>query len=79
MTIAHRLETVMHYDKVLVLDKGTLAESGSPRELLENDTIFRSMIRENGPEFEKKMEILSRSLTELKKFLSKDEDDFCRH
>ena len=45
----------MHYDKVLVLDKGRLAESGSPRELLENDTIFRAMVRENGPEFESKM------------------------
>lgn len=39
---------------------------------------LKNVIEQN-TEFEKKMEILSRSLTELKKFLSKDEDDFCRH
>ena len=50
----------MHYDKVLVLDKGKLLESGSPLELLERDSSFRSLVRENGPEFEKKMVLLAR-------------------
>ena len=65
MTIAHRLETVMHYDKVLVLDNGKLAESGSPIELLQKKSIFRDMVRENGLKFEKQMLELAESSNRL--------------
>ncbi|KAL2269930.1 hypothetical protein VTJ83DRAFT_2114 [Remersonia thermophila] len=34
LVIAHRLSTVADFDKVLVLDKGRVAEFGTPRELL---------------------------------------------
>ncbi|CAB3257407.1 unnamed protein product [Arctia plantaginis] len=34
LTIAHRLNTVMDYDRVIVMDKGRVAESGHPFELL---------------------------------------------
>lgn len=34
ITVAHRLDTVLAYDKILVLDSGELAELGSPNELL---------------------------------------------
>lgn len=34
--IAHRLSTVMHSDKILVLKDGIIAEEGSPQELLNN-------------------------------------------
>jgi ABC-type multidrug transport system fused ATPase/permease subunit len=33
ITIAHRLETVMDYDTVVVMDKGRIIEAGRPREL----------------------------------------------
>ena len=36
LTIAHRLATVMDYDKILVLDKGHVSEFGHPRQLLDN-------------------------------------------
>ncbi|KAG6362037.1 hypothetical protein INS49_010266 [Diaporthe citri] len=35
LVIAHRLSTVADFDKILVLEKGRMAEMGSPRELLE--------------------------------------------
>ncbi|RVE50914.1 hypothetical protein evm_004481 [Chilo suppressalis] len=34
LTIAHRLNTVMDYDRVIVMDKGCVVESGHPYELL---------------------------------------------
>jgi len=47
LTIAHRLNTIMDYDKVLVLKDGELAEYDSPNNLLENkSTIFYSLCRD---------------------------------
>ena len=44
ITIAHRLQTIIDYDKVLVLDKGEVIEYGSPYELIRKDEgIFRGM------------------------------------
>ena len=49
VTIAHRLQTIIDYDHVLVLDKGRLAESNSPWELISNENgIFRSMCEMSG-------------------------------
>ncbi len=38
--IAHRLSTVMHSDKILVLKDGIIAEEGNPRELLNNEQSY---------------------------------------
>uniref|UniRef100_A0A0W0F1J3 Putative pleiotropic drug resistance ABC transporter n=1 Tax=Moniliophthora roreri TaxID=221103 RepID=A0A0W0F1J3_MONRR len=46
ITIAHRLKTVIDYDRILVLDDGEIAEFGSPRELLQKSGgLFREMCR----------------------------------
>jgi len=43
--IAHRLSTVKHADRVLVLDKGSLAEIGTHDELMaEKDGIYRKLV-----------------------------------
>uniref|UniRef100_A0A1I7UPW2 ABC-type glutathione-S-conjugate transporter n=1 Tax=Caenorhabditis tropicalis TaxID=1561998 RepID=A0A1I7UPW2_9PELO len=47
LTIAHRLNTVMDSDRLLVLDKGRVAEFDSPKQLLSNpDGIFYSMAKD---------------------------------
>lgn len=49
ITIAHRLQTIIDYDKVLVLDKGEVVEYDAPWELIskENGT-FRGMCEMSG-------------------------------
>jgi ABC-type multidrug transport system fused ATPase/permease subunit len=45
MTIAHRLNTIMDSDRVLVLDDGYVAEYDSPQRLLEKEGgLFKAMI-----------------------------------
>ncbi|KAJ3394478.1 hypothetical protein HDU92_006863 [Lobulomyces angularis] len=49
LTIAHRLNTIIDYDKVLVFEAGELVEIGSPSELLEKPSgIFLGMVEETG-------------------------------
>ncbi|KAL6915681.1 hypothetical protein FSST1_007176 [Fusarium sambucinum] len=48
IVIAHRLSTVADFDKVLVLDAGRMVEFGTPRELWENDGVFRGMCKRTG-------------------------------
>eukprot|EP00210_Caulerpa_lentillifera_P008090 g7724.t1 len=49
IAIAHRLHTIIDGDKVMVLDKGSLGEFGSPAELLDDPHgIFTSMVKETG-------------------------------
>ncbi|XP_041829100.1 ATP-binding cassette sub-family C member 3 isoform X5 [Melanotaenia boesemani] len=47
-TIAHRLNTIMDYTRVLVLDKGQIAEFDSPTNLISKRGIFYSMAKDAG-------------------------------
>ncbi|KAI1287112.1 ATP-binding cassette sub-family C member 3 [Halotydeus destructor] len=49
LTIAHRLNTILDYDRVLVMDKGTISEYDTPKILLDNTaSIFHSMAKDAG-------------------------------
>jgi ABC-type multidrug transport system fused ATPase/permease subunit len=50
LAVAHRLETVINYDKILVLGSGGVLEFGSPCELIANGGAFCSMIDDTGEE-----------------------------
>ncbi len=43
--IAHRISTLQHADKIIVLSQGRIAESGSHEQLLEQDGIYAHMYR----------------------------------
>jgi NHLM bacteriocin system ABC transporter ATP-binding protein len=45
VVIAHRLSTVMHADRIFVLDKGSLVESGSFDELMAHGGLFTQMAK----------------------------------
>ncbi|ETS83787.1 hypothetical protein PFICI_05663 [Pestalotiopsis fici W106-1] len=51
VTIAHRLKTIIDYDKVVVLSAGSVIETGSPRELYDAKGQFYDMMKHSG-EFE---------------------------
>ena len=47
--MAHRLRTVIDYDRLIVLDKGELAEFDTPLNLIQKEGgIFRSMCLNSG-------------------------------
>ncbi|XP_044275917.1 ATP-binding cassette sub-family C member 3 isoform X3 [Varanus komodoensis] len=48
LTIAHRLNTIMDYTRVLVLDKGTIAEFDTPSRLIASRGIFYGMAKDAG-------------------------------
>ncbi|NXX54719.1 MRP1 protein, partial [Scopus umbretta] len=48
LTIAHRLNTIMDYTRVLVLDRGEVVECGSPDHLLQERGVFYSMAKDSG-------------------------------
>ena len=43
--IAHRLSTVMHADRIVVLDSGAIVEVGNHKELLEKDGLYAKLIK----------------------------------
>lgn len=43
--IAHRLSTVERADRIIVIDKGSIAEQGSHKELLQNEGLYAKLVQ----------------------------------
>ena len=50
VTIAHRLNTIMDFDQIIVMDSGLAVEQGSPRQLVEKNGVFAELVNATGPE-----------------------------
>ena len=44
VVVAHRLKTIASFDKIVVMEKGSIAEQGSPQELFETGGLFYKMV-----------------------------------
>ncbi|KAH8708930.1 ATP-binding cassette transporter abc1 [Beauveria bassiana] len=45
VTVAHRLQTIMDYDRVVAMGSGTILEVGSPKHLLAKKGVFYDMVK----------------------------------
>lgn len=46
IAVAHRLDTILDFDTVYVLDQGKIVESGNPRSLLaRGESVFKNMYK----------------------------------
>jgi ABC-type multidrug transport system fused ATPase/permease subunit len=60
LTIAHRLNTIIYYDKILFLREGRILEYGSPKDLLKDrQSQFSQMVLENGEDYFKEMSVIA--------------------
>ena len=50
VTIAHRLPTIIDYDKVLVMDRGSVVEFDEPHTLLQRSSMFGELVDSTGKE-----------------------------
>ncbi len=49
--VAHRLSTVRHMDRILVIERGRLAEEGTHEELMARNGIYAEMFRKQGENY----------------------------
>ncbi|KAJ2641299.1 Transporter of the ATP-binding cassette (ABC) [Coemansia sp. RSA 1694] len=47
LTIAHRLDTIMSSDRIIVMEKGEIVEIGSPKELIASGGMFAELVKAN--------------------------------
>ena len=68
LTIAHRLETIIDFDMVLVMDRGAVQEQGAPDELIcRRDSAFARFVRNTGEENERRLSAAAREAASIRR------------
>jgi ABC-type multidrug transport system fused ATPase/permease subunit len=57
--IAHKLESVMKCDQIVVLDKGRVVEIDQPKALVDKESVFKALVQVGGLESGEKLEMLA--------------------
>ena len=74
LIIAHRLETIIDLDKILVMDDGKCVEYDTAATLLERDaSIFSSLVDATGPETSQKLRQTATAATARENKEAKDD------
>ncbi|XP_057667980.1 probable multidrug resistance-associated protein lethal(2)03659 isoform X2 [Diorhabda carinulata] len=60
LTIAHRLNTVMDSDKLLVMDGGRMIEYDHPHVLIQNNGLLAEMVKKTGPGISDRLKIIAK-------------------
>lgn len=55
ISIAHRLDTIIDFDRVIVMDAGRVVEFDTPAELLREGGHFADLVRSTGPDTEARL------------------------
>jgi len=66
LTIAHRLETIVDSDAIMLLKDGNVAEFGSPSDLLSRPSDFRSLVLEGGADNLARLQALAREADKIR-------------
>ncbi len=60
ITIAHRLNTIISYDKIIVLSNGEIIEMDTPTNLISNTSShFYHMVSSQGAQYLNRMKVLT--------------------
>jgi len=74
LAVAHRLDTIIDYDKILVLGSGTVIEYDTPHDLIMKGGVFCSMINDTGEEMAKVLKTRASTSSAQGRHLSTQEE-----